>query len=995
MNTNRPTPVIAAVRAFSPAKKKGKKGLTVVRDPRWPGSVLAYDTETSTDETQRLLFGVSRYMRWNGQALVTASEAIFYGDDLPERDPEAFQTLKRYAETHQADVAPGMDPTLYFMSRREWVEKILWPASYKARCLVVAFNLPFDLSRLAVSVGKARGRYRGGFSFTLWDYEDEKTGEIRENKFRSRVLVKHIDSKTAFVEYSRPAVVDEADQIPPGSRKPDKRYSFPGYFLDLRTLIFALTSEAHSLDSACEAFGLEERKDEPEIHGEVTESYIGYCRQDVRVTSLLLERVREEFDAHPIDLRPWKAYSPASVAKAYLRAMGVDVPALKTRGIPLKVLGACMSSYFGGRAECRIRRTEVPVAYCDFLSMYPTVNTLLGLWPLITAREVEMVEATEEARQFLEGVTLGRAFDPSTWPHLLFFAEVIPDGDTLPLRTEYSEATKAKNIGVNRISSEVPLWYSGPDLVASILLSGKVPRVRRAFKLVGRGTQKGLRPIKLAGAVPVDPASGDFFRTVIERRKEAKQQSGPEAERISRFLKILANSGSYGIFAEINRQAAGEKKRKVQVVAPMATFPEEVDRPEEPGPYFFPPLAALTTAAARLMLAMLEEAVADLGGSYAFCDTDSMSIVATETGGLVPCLGGPHRTPDGGEAVLALSWDQVRGIANRFESLNPYGFPGSVLEIEDENFQEGRQRELWALATSAKRYALFLHLENGKIGFGKAPSEHGLGHLLDPIQDERERWYLETWRQVRRVELEGGEFSGDWLQLPAVSQISVSSPHLLRPFAEYNRGKGYADQIKPFNFLLSAQVSPLGHPVGANPKRFHLVAPFQKPPDIWAKSHWMDVYSGTRYPIRTGFDADPDRACLRTYREVLEGYRVHPEPKSAGPDEIPCNRETVGLLRRRSLHVVAIDLIGKESNRMEDVQIGLVHDWNEVVESYGLLGISWWEREILPKLKGVKASDLAKAAGVSVRHIKAIRNGNSPGSPSLRRRLALVASRPL
>mgnify|MGYP006281429247 CR=1 FL=1 len=993
MNTQRPSPVIASVRAFSPAKRKGKKGRNASCDPRWPDSVLVFDTETSTDETQRLLFGAYRYLRWDGQELTCASEGLFYGDDLPERDPGAFEALKGYAETHRADVAPGKDSTLYLMSRREWVEEVLWQASYKARCLVVAFNLPFDLSRLAVSVGEARGRYRGGFSFSLWDYEDADTGERRENKFRPRVLVKHIDSRMAFVEYSRPAVVDEVDQIPPGSRKPDKRYSFPGYFLDLRTLTFALTSEAHSLNSACEAFGVKDQKSKAGTHGEVTEAYIGYCRQDVRVTSLLLERVREQFDAHPIDLRPWKAYSPASVAKAYLRAMGVDVPTLKTKGIPLKVLGACMSSYFGGRAECRIRRVEVPVVYCDFLSMYPTVNTLLGLWPLITAREVEMVDATEEARQLLEEVTLEKAFDSSTWTQLRFFAEIVPDGDILPLRTEYSEATKAKNIGVNRVSSEVPLWYSGPDLVASKLLSGKVPKVRRAFKLMGRGTQKGLRPIKLAGSVPVDPASGDFFRTVIERRREAKQQSGPEAERVSRFLKILANSGSYGIFAEINRQTAGEKKKKVQVVAPMATFPEEVDRPEEPGPYFFPPLAALTTAAARLMLAMLERAVTDLGGSYAFCDTDSMAIVATEAGGLLPCPGGFHQTPDGREAVLALSWAQVQEITRRFESLNPYGFSGSVLEIEGENFHEGRQRELWALATSAKRYALFLHLEDGEVGFGKAPSEHGLGHLLDPIQDDRERWYLETWRQLRAVELEGEEFDAEWLRIPAVSQTSVSSPHLLRPFADYNHERAYADQIKPFNFLLSAQVSPFGHPVGADPKRFHLVAPYMRDPPAWARSQWMDVYSRCRFSVRTGLGSDAEKACLRSYREVLEGYRVHPEPKSAGPYGRPCGRETVGLLRRRYLQVVAVELIGKESNRMEDVQNGLVHDWDEVVESYGLLGTSWWDREILPRLKGLKASELAEVAGVSVRHIKAIRNGGSEGSPSLRRKLVLAVFR--
>ena len=249
----------------------------------------------------------------------------------------------------------------------------------------------------------------------------------------------------------------------------------------------------------------------------------------------------------------------------------------------------------------------------------------------------------------------------------------------------------------------------------------------------------------------------------------AKGKEGPEAERVSRFLKILANSGSYGIFAEINRQTAGEKKKKVQIVAPMVTFPETVDRPEEPGPYFFPPLAALTTAGARLMLAMLERAVSDIGGAFAFCDTDSMAIVSTEAGGLVPCPGGPRQANDGREAVLALTWDQVREIVRRFESLNPYGFSGSVLEIEEENFRDGQQRELWALATPAKRYALFLHLGNGEVGFAKAPSEHGLGHLLDPIQDDSENWYLETWRQLRGVELEGKDFGGDWLLLPAVS----------------------------------------------------------------------------------------------------------------------------------------------------------------------------------------------------------------------------------
>jgi hypothetical protein len=133
---------------------------------------------------------------------------------------------------------------------------------------------------------------------------------------------------------------------------------------------------------------------------------------------------------------------------------------------------------------------------------------------------------------------------------------------------------------------------------------------------------------------------------------------------------------------------------------------------EEPGRFFYPPLAALITAGARLMLTLLERSITDLGGTWAFCDTDSMAIVATEEGGLIPCPGGPHRLADGGAAIRALSWVQVNDVVTRFEALNPYdraAVPGSILKVEDVNFDPGTgvRRELRCQAISAKRYALF------------------------------------------------------------------------------------------------------------------------------------------------------------------------------------------------------------------------------------------------------------------------------------------------
>ena len=55
-----------AVRAFTervkPAKPKGSRSWGSVR--RWPRFVLIFDTETTTDTTQRLLFGSYRVCEW-------------------------------------------------------------------------------------------------------------------------------------------------------------------------------------------------------------------------------------------------------------------------------------------------------------------------------------------------------------------------------------------------------------------------------------------------------------------------------------------------------------------------------------------------------------------------------------------------------------------------------------------------------------------------------------------------------------------------------------------------------------------------------------------------------------------------------------------------------------------------------------------------------------------------------------------------------------------
>src|SRR5215469_81763 len=121
-----------------------------------------------------------------------------------------------------------------------------------------------------------------------------------------------------------------------------------------------------------------------------------------------------EFDQHPIDLHPDKAYSPASIAKTYLAEMEIKQPKDHFR-VPNRILGIAMQSYFGGRAECRVRRTPVPVIHTDFKSQYPTVNTLLGNWRVLTAKSISFDDATEEVRKFVSAVKLDDLFNPDIW----------------------------------------------------------------------------------------------------------------------------------------------------------------------------------------------------------------------------------------------------------------------------------------------------------------------------------------------------------------------------------------------------------------------------------------------------------------------------------------------------------------------------------------------------------------------------------------------------
>jgi hypothetical protein len=355
-------------------------------------------------------------------------------------------------------------------------------------------------------------------------------------------------------------------------------------------------------------------------------------------------------------------------------------------------------------------------------------------------------------------------------------------------------------------------------------------------------------------------------------------------------------------------------------------------------------------------------------------------------------------TSDRGQpAINALSWNQVVDIATRFESLNPYdrdAIPGSILKIESDNFdpKTQKQRQLYCLAISAKRYALFLkdrhgspELLRGGVNSGADHwSEHGLGHLLNPTDPESEdrNWVAQAWLNMVRKSLELPTNSLGFEDRPAVGRVTVSSPAVIQPLAKLNEGKPYSEQIKPFNFLLTCHVKAFGHPKGADPEHFHLIAPYNNDATQWLKMDWIDQYTGDTYRITTAGQSGTRRtARVKTYGDVLREYEFHPEAKCADVLGNPCEKQTVGLLQRRHIRIDHVRYIGKESNHLEAVDAGLVHSGENIYTEYVDKSRDEWQTTILPALKGLKLSDLIRQSGLSRRALLDIRAGRSRPHP--------------
>jgi len=569
----------------------------------------------------------------------------------------------------------------------------------------------------------------------------------------------------------------------------------------------------------------------------------------------------------------------------------------------------------------------VPVVVCDTTSEYPSVAGLLNLWPTLIATGLEVEDYSREARETLARANLLSSLKPSEWKKFAFFALTKPSGDILPVRALYRE-DGATNIGLNPLTSKEPIWYAGPDLIASRLLSGRTPRIVKAFRVVPRGVQAGLKSATI-GTRQINPETDDFFRAVIEERKKL-QKSHPHYL----LLKIIANA-LYGIFAELNKHEYGKNRKKdLEIFSGEFKRNEKTAIVERPGRFQFPPAAALITAGGRLMLAILERLAHKKRGSYLLTDTDSMLFVASEHGGLLPCPGGEHRLPDGTPAIKAISWKEVDEICSKLNGLNPYNreIIPDILKVEDSNFDlSGTQHQLYGLAVSAKRYVVYRRKKNN-IEIIK-PSEHGLGIVFVPdkrprykpldCQDQETdyaRWIVEAWerllqnhfRNIRNPENALISHSFRFDNLPAMMRVRVTTPNVLEALRKRDPGAA-----KPYNFAHSPILL-------EDVPECTLVAPASKRSREWLTRDYTEIHTGD--VVKLGSKYHDKTLTPQTLSHTIWKHFLHKEDKSLGPDGSPCGEYTRGLLLRRPVvAMLPFEYIGKEVERRaqegEDVAV--------------------------------------------------------------------------
>jgi len=616
------------------------------------------------------------------QNLTVGSCGIWINDKLQKfclfHDDSAKQSQIEKIKLHAAKVTLPNDCTINIMSRDEFITKIFFPYVYFGRATCVGFDLPFEISRLAIHYGKARNM-QNGFSFKL-----------SEHLFYPNIRVKSINGNASFVQFAAP--------IRKKSEK--KKQTYRGFFVDLKTLHYSMTNE--SCENIFEVAKIENYTVEPKSKI-LLESIQHNIEKTITTHQLYQKLIRQFTDVFLLpEESASKMYSPASIGKEILKKLEIKPSLQKNPDFPKDILGFVMSSYYGGRTEVRIRKKPIKVSYLDFTSMYPTMFVLMKMNQFLVSDKITFQHTTQKTQGLLDKITPEAVSDRNLWENVTTICKIKPDNDILPVRSNFGKG-KVQNIGLNYLKStdNTTLWYTLPDVIASKLLTGKTPTIEDAITFAPKGMQGFPREnTEILKDVFVNPAKDDFIKQIIEKRLELKSTDNNDSN-IQNILKIIANAVSYGIYIQVN----SENRSSDNTVHGLTSFECHSNKTEYPSKHFNPIIATFLTGGARLILAAAECLVSQNGGYLAYCDTDSVMI----------------------------SPKHVKLVQDFFSKLNPYNSETEMFKIEKDD-DEKLLDDVWFYGISSKRYVLYDRIKDDFQIYKY--SLHGLGHLLNINQKQ-------------------------------------------------------------------------------------------------------------------------------------------------------------------------------------------------------------------------------------------------------------------
>lgn len=916
---------------------------------RWPDHALVMTYQTARPGGGPLTYGMGRLL----------------GPGLDPKPSWSFHGRSIRASAARRFFGPGSLPL------EDFFEEAVFRSVYKPplRAGLVTWSVPHFISSAAERVDARHGSYR----FTLWTYVGQD-GVRRPDRFRPRIRVAPSSGGRAAIGFDARKSPDPQDFVvgPDG-----KRTQYRGRFLTLHQLGYVLTGDDQlTPDQALRAWGIPKPGTADGVDG-LARELDALCR--------LYEAMLEDLAFWPGSPVADRLGSPVALAKVSARkALGHRLPDERP-GISRRAKAAALSGHLGGRSEVDIRHQALPVALSDGIAAYPATGELLGTgrWPQaerIEQRHLRRGHGLEGFVRWLLSLTVADLLTkPGLWRELAGVAFVEPDGDLLAVRGRAFQAGQGLGAETDETllapiaAGSQPIWEGLPDVVASKILTGRLPRMHEAYTWTPVGVPPGAKSVTLPGGVVWDPhlerRFGSRFPTLVAALAEIGLRSKDgtlrgldqdQQDRVGTCAKNARNGIAYGVAVEYNPSNrthpmwGGTGRGSLGVVGATK---------EEPGELVDPPVGMLATSGERLVLAILEHLVAEAGGSIMFMDTDSAAIVATPDGGeLLAVPGGPHVDAEGRECVLALSFDQVVVILDRFRPLalaTELSLPAfrvrrdgdgfrmqrtnpsranllSLFKVTSECIDDGRWVRTEALSVSTKRYVPFRRDEHGRP-ISIKPSGHVLGTLANFRLDGVVDWdgpggVARAWEFG--LGLLGAGPDAD----PKDLGIDLSQP-VLQPFVARDPRDFLAlgtsrftvdrpDGIRPFEELLV--------PVPVGRGRGRIVAPAEPNAGRWRAMIYTDAKGrpfrvGTIASVTRGIDGlgasrDQGVVMAQDLASWLGSYFTRPVSGAVGPDGETCSSETKGMLATRPVRVVRVHVAGAEPHRRRDEEAVLGWD---------------------------------------------------------------------